>query len=196
MRFYDNGCFYTVQCTSDDVAGFAAKWPCFGPRNPIAFQFDKRNGDLVDVLGDTANNDESGIRALSEDAQAYGKSRMLKAALKGYRFYAEMPSDRASKSACKKYGAFTVAALRDMAQFGQCNNVIAVPLGNDGAPIWQGASLNMDCFGAVRDIPDSSVCGTSTSRDYLRKRCVRVSAELAMKLHPSLVTYLTNETTV
>ncbi|MGF3942970.1 hypothetical protein ACQX8E_15060, partial [Staphylococcus aureus] len=49
MRTFDNGCFYTVQCTERDVTEFARRWPCFGPRVPITFQFDKRNGGLVDV---------------------------------------------------------------------------------------------------------------------------------------------------
>lgn len=80
MRTFDNGSFYTVQCTTADVLNFANRWPCFGPRAPIAFEFDKANGDLVDVLPSDADAYESmdptGVRALSEDAQAHGRRRL------------------------------------------------------------------------------------------------------------------------
>jgi hypothetical protein len=76
MRTFDNGCFYTVQCTERDVTEFARRWPCFGPRVPITFQFDKRNGDLVDVTGTRDAHDYRGVLALSEDAKTYGAARM------------------------------------------------------------------------------------------------------------------------
>ncbi len=47
MRTFVNGAYYTVQCSTADVAAFKASWPCSGlPTRPIAFQYDKRNGDL------------------------------------------------------------------------------------------------------------------------------------------------------
>ena len=76
MRTYDNGCFYTVTCSKSDVEAFAKRWPCFGPRRKLAFQFDKRNGDLVDLTGNDRGMDEAGVAALSSDAQAYGKRRL------------------------------------------------------------------------------------------------------------------------
>lgn len=78
MRYFDNGCLYTVQCSTRDVETFKASWPCSGlPSLPIAFQFDKRTGDLVDILcrRDSSSFDGPSLVALSEDAQQYGKSR-------------------------------------------------------------------------------------------------------------------------
>lgn len=71
-RYYDNGCFFTVQLSESDVIEWTQSWPCFGPRRSIWFQFDKRNGDLVDMK-ECPNNDESGILALSADAQKWGE---------------------------------------------------------------------------------------------------------------------------
>lgn len=80
MRAYDNGCFYSVQCCTEDVRQFKSQWPCNGmPTRPIWFQFDKRNGDLVDMV--PSNWEERGadggaMVALSQDAQAYGRKRL------------------------------------------------------------------------------------------------------------------------
>jgi hypothetical protein len=80
MRAFDNGCFYSVQLTEYDVAAFKAKWPCNGmPQAPIWFQFDKRNGDLVDMQpSDWEKRGADGLAmlALSQDAQAYGKRKV------------------------------------------------------------------------------------------------------------------------
>ena len=76
-RFHDNGCFYTVSLSAADVIEWAASWPCYGPRRALWFQFDKRNGDLVDMPSDrAADNDPSGVLALSHDAQAWGRARL------------------------------------------------------------------------------------------------------------------------
>jgi hypothetical protein len=50
------------------VAAFAARWPCFGPVRPLAFEFDDA-GDLIDVRGDTANMDPAGVSALADNAK-------------------------------------------------------------------------------------------------------------------------------
>ncbi|QBX06479.1 hypothetical protein H1O16_gp066 [Burkholderia phage BcepSaruman] len=71
-----------MQCTTADVEAFARKWPGFGPRVPITFQFDKRSGDLVDVHGSRDAHDPSGVRALSEDAQRYGAAKFAPPALR------------------------------------------------------------------------------------------------------------------
>ena len=76
MRAYDNGCFFTVTCDEHDVRDFAAKWPCFGNVRNYWFQFDKRNGDLVDTNHKDGETDGGGIVALSHDAQAYGVKRL------------------------------------------------------------------------------------------------------------------------
>lgn len=76
MRAFDNGSFFTVLATTNDVTAFAKRWPCFGPRKPLSFEFDKRNGDLVGLHGVLDSHDESGITALAEDCQRYGEGRL------------------------------------------------------------------------------------------------------------------------
>lgn len=81
MRVYDLGCFFLVRVSRSDVRSFKDRWPCRGlPTVPISFEFDKRNGDLVDVLSrpDSVNFDGPALLALSQDAQAYGLSRLAK----------------------------------------------------------------------------------------------------------------------
>lgn len=74
MKYFDNGGFFTVQYTQRDVENFAERWPCFGKRRSISFQFDKRNGDLVDIMPSGADRDmdPSGVAALADDAKQYG----------------------------------------------------------------------------------------------------------------------------
>ncbi len=75
MRAYNNGCFFTVLCTEPDVRTFARQWPCFGNVRSYWFQFDKRNGDLVDTNQRDGETDGAGILALCDDAKAYGAKR-------------------------------------------------------------------------------------------------------------------------
>ena len=83
-RVYDNGAFYTVRVTGPTVHAWARRWPGFGsyPSSGFLFQFDKRNGDLVDLTtgkgGDTEKYDGSGLVALSHDAQEFGRRRLEK----------------------------------------------------------------------------------------------------------------------
>ena len=85
MRTFDNGCFFSVTCTCDDVERFANMWPCSGFRygDTVWFQFDKQNGDLVDLEyrntgrpADDSRVDGGAIVALSQDAQRYGAKRL------------------------------------------------------------------------------------------------------------------------
>lgn len=76
MRTYDNGIFFTVACSETDVSDFARKWPCFGNVRSYWFQFDKRNGDLVDTNHEDGETDGSGICALADAAKAYGAKRL------------------------------------------------------------------------------------------------------------------------
>ena len=76
MRAFDNGCFFTVLCTKSDVQAFSAQWPCFGNVRSYWFQFDKRNGDLVDTNQIEGEQDGAGVLALAQDAQAYGVRRL------------------------------------------------------------------------------------------------------------------------
>jgi hypothetical protein len=68
MRYRDNGSLYSVNISAREVEDFAARWPCFGSRRAIWAQFEKRNGDLVDLQGDSGM-DQSGVLALLQDAQ-------------------------------------------------------------------------------------------------------------------------------
>ncbi len=77
MKAFDNGCFYSVSVSAAEVENFKSTWPCSGlPGHAIWFQFDKRNGDLVDIKPDSNNFDGPALLALSNDAQAYGKKRL------------------------------------------------------------------------------------------------------------------------
>jgi len=81
MRYYDNGSMYTVSVSRREVEAFKDKWPCSGlPDTWVAFQFYKRNGDLVDISPERAARSFDGstvLLALSRDAQAYGARRSV-----------------------------------------------------------------------------------------------------------------------
>ena len=79
MQCFDNGVFYTVTVTSREISDFAAQWPCSGLAfKPVTFQFDKRNGDLVDSndSDNHPNADGSALVSLSADAGKYGANRL------------------------------------------------------------------------------------------------------------------------
>jgi hypothetical protein len=76
MRFHDNGAFYSVSVSAAELRDFAPRWPCSGMRSAtrgLWFQFDKRNGDLVDIKGERKAYDDGAVRALSFAAQRYGE---------------------------------------------------------------------------------------------------------------------------
>lgn len=80
MRTTDKGSTYGVSVSAREVSEFKAKWPCSGmPNQAIWFEFEKRNGDLVDLI--PSNWEERGANgsamvALSQDAQAFGKKSL------------------------------------------------------------------------------------------------------------------------
>ena len=76
MRVQDNGALFTVCVSKSDVLEFASRWPCYGPRRALWFQFDKASGDLVDMHGDSQRNDGAGILALSADAYEFGRDKV------------------------------------------------------------------------------------------------------------------------
>lgn len=76
MRVYDNGSMFTVSCSRNDVEQFARQWPCFGRIEPLWFQYEKRNGDLVDTNQRDGRQDGSGVVALSDDAMRYGAAKL------------------------------------------------------------------------------------------------------------------------
>jgi hypothetical protein len=79
MRAFDNGAFFTVQVSTEEVYQFNRRWPCseLDGTHGITFEFDRANGDLV---GCSARDHEDGaaLVALSEDAQAYGTRRLTR----------------------------------------------------------------------------------------------------------------------
>jgi len=79
MQVFDNGIFFTVTVLRREVEDFASTWPCSGlSRRPVTFQFDKRNGDLVDS-NDAMRHphaDGGAIVALCEDAKVEGLARL------------------------------------------------------------------------------------------------------------------------
>lgn len=101
----------------------------------------------------------------------------------GFHFYAEMPEHRRSKSACREYKAFTRATLREGAALGQLCNCVAVLTGDEH----RCPDYSQEALSAVMGTCDSDTNLGSVSRDYLAKRCVRIDADLARKLHPRLL---------
>ena len=78
MRYHDNGSFYNVSVSQAEVEMFKRNWPCSGlPDKRVTFQFDKQNGDLVDIwpYQYAALFDGDACLALAADAQAYGETR-------------------------------------------------------------------------------------------------------------------------
>jgi hypothetical protein len=75
MKAHDNGCFFSCTVSSQDISKFNSRWPCsrLKCRNTW-FQFDKRNGDLVDI--EPVNVDGAELLALSHDAQNYAAKKL------------------------------------------------------------------------------------------------------------------------
>ena len=71
MRIYNaRSAFVTVEFEPEDVARFAAQWPCFdGPEDGVSFEFDTRNGDLVDMS--PSDWDGPAALAMSQDAREH-----------------------------------------------------------------------------------------------------------------------------
>lgn len=105
--------------------------------------------------------------------------------MKGYRFYAEMPDQQRSKSGSKNQWAFNREFLHRVADTGMHNNCIALML-EDGRPMWNSAGDKMDAIVPAGLRSNSAVCSGQVDQGYLRKRCVRIDAELARQLHPCL----------
>lgn len=74
MRVTDNGSFFGVSVSAAEVETFNRRWPCSRLRGAYWFEFDKRNGDLVDGRG---HGDGEEHLALSHDAQRFGERELL-----------------------------------------------------------------------------------------------------------------------
>jgi hypothetical protein len=107
--------------------------------------------------------------------------------MKGYRFFAEMPQDRGSKSASKANPFFpwTVGGLRKWAAEGLRCDVVALFLEDDGRPVHNGSGHLEGLSVAIGGNPLSYAVG-GMSRDYLRHRCTRIPESLARQLSPQL----------
>lgn len=80
MKAHDNGCFFSVTISRADVERFKGSWPCSGlPNRPIWAQFDKRNGDLVDMEPshlEEMGADGGAVCAIIQDGQNYAASKL------------------------------------------------------------------------------------------------------------------------
>lgn len=110
--------------------------------------------------------------------------------MKDVQFHAVMPTSRASKSASKKHphNPFTRNKLEEAAAFGQRVEVFALHTeGNwrrnpGGAGLVFDPELHPNCW--------SDIGYTGVSLEWLDKRTVRVSEDLAKRLHPEIVEYM------
>lgn len=80
-RIYNKGLTYGVAFGESEVSSFRSRWPASGLeglRNVFA-EFDKRNGDLVDLQcnrRDCHRFDGGALLALVDDMQSYGKKKL------------------------------------------------------------------------------------------------------------------------
>lgn len=111
--------------------------------------------------------------------------------MNGFRFHAEMPEDRRSKSASKAhpFEPWTRATLKRLAAAGRHANVTAVYAGAEYG-YTDGRTRMQEAVAAVYDWENSACATTSASMEYLRKRTVRIDEATARKLHPALFDYL------
>lgn len=103
--------------------------------------------------------------------------------MKGYRFYLEYETETKKRKATRK----------DPGE--HMGTVIAIPL-NDGNYIpWRvqrhgaGTIAVTDAITSVQFFPNSPVCSSSISIDYLRK-CKHIPEAMAREIHPALFSYL------
>lgn len=107
IRVSDQGAFFSVAVSEDAIYEWCKRWPASGLRGlkGVTFQFDKRNGDLVDVTyrnGTSEDWDGPALLALSEDAQEAGMRRL------------EKPKSRKNKTSSDPFIAAHEPAFREM----------------------------------------------------------------------------------
>ena len=84
VRTYDNGAFYTVSFGEQEVRDFRRSYPASGLQSlrSVSAQFDRRNGDLVDLKcnsRDCHRFDGPALVALTEDMQCAATKKGSKA---------------------------------------------------------------------------------------------------------------------
>lgn len=114
--------------------------------------------------------------------------------MKDVQFFAVMPLERKSKSASKAYpfDPFTRARLGKAADAGQWVECFGLDTADHNGRSWRynpgGGAIT--CNGPEgRD----SVAYCGVSLEWLRARCVRISEDLARRLHPEIVRYMESE---
>lgn len=95
--------------------------------------------------------------------------------MKNYHFFLEYSSKSAKRATTRKnLGNHT-------------GNIIAV---DSGDSFLSGGQVMRECVSALTLYPDSVVCGSSVSVDYIRENCKRVSEKVAREIHPNLFSTL------
>lgn len=96
--------------------------------------------------------------------------------MNGYFFYIEFPDKKSKRKATRKN------------LVGHTGNIVAV----FGEHWLSGTSKDIlqECICGVFNTPNSPVCSSSVSVDYLRDVCLRISEKQARSVHPELFKYL------
>lgn len=105
--------------------------------------------------------------------------------MKGFNFYLDYPSKKDKKQGTRKNPGNhlgNVIAVTTRFERGRWTNF----------PDWwpYGRRPIASAIAAILHKPNSPVCGTSVSMDYLDERCKRISEKMAREIHPALFTYL------
>ena len=85
VRTYDNGSLYSVAFGAEEIRDFRRSYPASGldSLRSVWAQFDRKNGDLVDLKCNGASSchrfDGAGLVALTEDMQCHATLRGKKA---------------------------------------------------------------------------------------------------------------------
>ena len=99
--------------------------------------------------------------------------------MKGYRFYLEYPSLKEKRKGTVKnpgnHEGNALALIIDTARV----------MYQHEKPI-----IVHDAIGSLLFTPDSPVCSTSITDEYLTERCKRIPESLAREIHPKLFNYL------
>lgn len=72
MTTKDLGSIVRVRVSARDVETFNSEWPCSGiPERAISFDFERKNGDLVDIYPNSESFDGAALSALCDDAKRF-----------------------------------------------------------------------------------------------------------------------------
>lgn len=74
MKVYDHGDLYRVTVSAREVYDFNTHWPGSELEGPQSFMFEKKNGDLVSMIGKGGDGDS--CAALMDDAKQWGMRQL------------------------------------------------------------------------------------------------------------------------